>query len=404
MNDLEIPDLINTRQRALIDQFIDVRSRTVAICSHLEAEDHVVQPVPYVSPPKWHLAHSSWFFETFILLKSAPDYEPFDPQFGFLFNSYYESLGKRVLRTDRGNITRPGVSQVIAYRKYVDAELISFLKQKDHPSSVIEVLSIGLQHEMQHQELLLSDLKFILGHNPTFPVYDLENTIDQTPVAGGNEYLHFEAGIYQIGAGINTGNDATAFHFDNEEDRHKVYLESFEIAESLVTFGDYIGFIEAGGYQNFKYWHSDAWAWIEENEIKAPMYMHREGEGWYRYTLSGYKPINKKDALLHVSYYEAYAFAQYKGCRLPTEFEWEAAADRLRWGDAWEWTNSAYLPYPGFKTAPGAIGEYNGKFMINQMVLRGASRATSPNHSRKTYRNFFHPHLQWQYSGIRLAQ
>lgn len=262
----------------------------------------------------------------------------------------------------------------------------------------MDVLNLGLQHEMQHQELLLSDIKYILGHNPTFPVYNKDSKIDSVAVNESPEFIKLKEGLYEIGF------DGEGFSFDNEWNRHKVYLQDFEISSQPVTFGEYLEFMNAGGYSNFKYWHSDGWAWVNLNKINAPMFVFEENGNWYRYTLSGYKQINPNETLMHISYYEASAFAAWKGARLPTEFEWEVAADKFEWGNCWEWTNSAYLPYPGFKSAPGAIGEYNGKFMVNQMVLRGCSKATAPGHSRKSYRNFFHPHLQWQFAGLRLAR
>lgn len=385
-------------QKQIVDQFIAVRKRTEAICQPLQKEDYVVQPVGDVSPPKWHLAHSTWFFETFFLSEISTDYQKFDPDFNYLFNSYYESVGKRVLRTNRGNITRPGVDKIYAYRNYVDEGIVKVLQEKKIGDDLLTIIQLGLQHEMQHQELLLTDIKYIFGHNPIFPVYDDSCEIDRISIVSEQSFIHVDQGIYEIGF------QGSGFSFDNELNRHKVYLHDFEISSQPVTFGEYIEFLEDGGYKNFKYWHSDGWAWVNENKIAAPMFMYEQNGKWFRYTLSGYRPIDPKDTLMHISFYEASAYAAWKGCRLPTEFEWEAASELFAWGNCWEWTNSAYLPYPGFKTAQGAIGEYNGKFMINQMVLRGGSKATFPGHSRNTYRNFFHPHLQWQYAGLRLAR
>jgi|SRR5690554_201795 len=385
-------------QFSLIDKFISVRAHTEEICRPLQIEDYVVQPAPDISPPKWHLAHSSWFFEAFFLPKALPGYIPFDKDFNFLFNSYYETIGKRVLRADRGNITRPGVEKIYAYRKYVTTHVEKALKKNDLSDELKEVIVLGMNHEMQHQELLLSDIKYILGHNPIFPMYDKTCFVDSVEINGKADFIPVDQGIYEIGF------SGEGFSFDNEWNKHRVYLHDFEIASQPVRIGEFIEFIEDGGYQSFKYWHSEAWAWVNQNNITAPLYMHKQDNAWYHYTLSGYKPVNPNDTLMHISFYEASAYAAWKGLRLPTEFEWEAAADLFKWGNCWEWTNSAYLPYPGFKPAPGAIGEYNGKFMVNQMVLRGASLATSPGHSRKTYRNFFHPHLQWQFAGLRLAK
>lgn len=388
----------NTSVASLSNRFESIRQRTEAICKPLEIEDYVVQPVDYVSPPKWHLAHTTWFFETFFLKEVYRNYKPFHPDFNFLFNSYYETVGARVLRTDRGNITRPGVKQLMEYRNYVNSKVKEALEQETILPDLSAIIELGLQHEMQHQELLLSDLKYILGHNPIFPVYDPDNKIDRIKSSEKSDFISIDAGNYKIGF------QGDGFSFDNELNRHTVYVHDFEIASEPVKFGDFIAFIEDGGYRRFEFWHSDAWAWVQENNITAPMYIHKENEKWMRYTLGGYKEVNPNEILVHVSYYEAAAFASWKKMRLPTEFEWEIASDKFSWGKVWEWTNSAYLPYPGFTKAPGALGEYNGKFMVNQMVLRGASTATTPGHSRKSYRNFFHPFLQWQYAGIRLAR
>lgn len=390
----ETPNLKNQIEA----QFILIRKRTEAICQPLETEDYVVQPITDVSPPKWHLAHTTWFFETFFLEEVWPGYKRFDSDFNYLFNSYYESVGKRVLRTNRGNITRPGVDKIYAYRKYVDEHIAKVLNEKTLSAGHLEIIQLGLQHEMQHQELLLTDIKYILGHNPIFPVYTSDCKLDRVPVKQSAKFLFVDQGIYEIGF------QGSGFSFDNESKCHKVYLDDFEIHSQPATFGEYIEFINSGGYRNFKYWHSDGWTWVKENKIASPMFMYEQNGEWFRYTLSGYSPINPNDTLMHINFYEASAFAAWKRCRLPTEFEWEAAADMFEWGNCWEWTNSAYLPYPGFKAAAGAIGEYNGKFMVNQMVLRGASKATYETHSRKSYRNFFHPHLQWQFAGLRLAR
>lgn len=380
-----------------IDKYKTVRSRTVDICSELKPEDMVVQPIEDVSPPKWHLAHSTWFFETFVLSAFSQDYKVFDPDFGFLFNSYYNSLGERVLRANRGNLSRPTSAEVLIYRAYVDAKLVDFLERTELSEVQTEVIELGLQHEMQHQELLLTDIKYILGMNPIFPEYD-NQTLTDIVIESETGYIKVSEGVYPVGF------DGNSFCFDNELGRHNVYLHDFQISKSLVTFSDYIEFIDAGGYQNFKLWHAEGWDWVNKNQIKSPMHMYKVNGDWMRYTLSGFNKVKGEEILLHVNYYEASAFAAWKGMRLPTEFEWEIASKQLDWGKAWEWTNSAYLPYPKFNIADGAIGEYNGKFMINQMVLRGASEATFPGHSRATYRNFFHPHLQWQFSGIRLVK
>lgn len=379
----------------LSDHYNSVRKHTETICQTLKTEDFVPQPVNFVSPPKWHLAHTTWFFEQFILKEHLPDYKVFQDDFCFLFNSYYNTVGKRVFRADRGNITRPGVDEVFEYRAYVDMHMQILLQLKSE--ELKKLLELGLHHEQQHQELLLTDIKYILGNNPIFPVFnedfDWEN--DTNCETG---FIKIEEGIYEI------GHDGEAFSFDNEHGKHKVYLHEFEISKALVTNAEFLEFINAGGYQNFKYWLDEGWSWVTENKIQAPLYWHKIEGQWFYYTNNGLQEVNIEAILTHVSFFEASAFAEWKKMRLPTEFEWEIASDKFNWGKRWEWTNSAYLPYPNFKKPEGAIGEYNGKFMINQMVLRGSSCATSPNHSRKTYRNFFHTDERWQYIGIRLVK
>jgi ergothioneine biosynthesis protein EgtB len=373
-----------------------VRKHSINICSHLAIEDFVAQPIADVSPPKWHLAHVTWFFETFLLVEHCKGYKVFDPQFAFLFNSYYVSAGERMLRPDRGNMTRPTVSEIYKYREYVDQAMEEFLST-ELSDTLSPILEIGLNHEQQHQELLLYDIKYILGHNPLFPVYDKK--FEEYRVENlKQQFIPVKKGNYKI------GHQGAGFAFDNERERHEVHLEGAQISNKLVTNGEYAEFIESGAYADHQFWHSDARTWIEENAITAPLYWHKEAGEWHHYTLAGYKKIVRDAPVMHISFYEAFAFAEWKGMRLPTEFEWEVVEDQLDWGQRWEFTGSAYLPYPGYKRPPGAIGEYNGKFMVNQMVLRGSSLATAENHSRKTYRNFFHPHLQWQMNGIRLAK
>ncbi|MBP1652867.1 MAG: sulfatase maturase, partial [Bacteroidetes bacterium] len=308
----------------------------------------------------------------------------------------YESVGARVIRTDRGNLSRPGVADVYRYREYVDKEMGKLLAQ-DISKELHALITLGLNHEEQHQELLVTDIKYILGHNPLFPAYQEDYNFKEQPVASSH-FIAFPAGIYEIGY---TGE---GFCFDNELNRHKVYLEEFSISSALVTNAEYLEFMKAGGYTDFRHWHAEGWDWVKTNKINAPLYWHEVDGDWMNYTLKGFRAIDPSMPLAHISYYEAAAFAAWKGLRLPTENEWEAAAPQLAWGERWEWTESAYLPYPGFVKAPGAIGEYNGKFMVSQMVLRGGSVATPPGHSRITYRNFFHPPLRWQYTGIRLAK
>lgn len=382
--------------QVLLEQYTTVRQYTEFLCEPLEVEDYVVQPVAYVSPPKWHLGHTTWFFETFILSPHVAGYQVFDKQYNYVFNSYYETVGARVVRTDRGNLSRPSVADIYRYRMYVDEQMEAFLNKGLLTEDVTELLMLGLHHEQQHQELLLTDVKYILGHNPLFPRY--ADGVERRDAAGKEvAMLHVPEGKYEIGF------QGSGFCYDNERARHTTYLHGFAIASRLVTNGEYLDFIEDGGYQDFRHWHAEGWDWIRAQQARAPLYWHLiDGKRMY-YTLQGLQQIDLDAAVCHVNFYEAAAYAAWKGMRLPTEGEWEVASDQLGWGDRWEWTGSAYLPYPGFQKAAGAIGEYNGKFMVNQMVLRGASVATSPGHSRPTYRNFFQAEHQWQFTGIRLC-
>lgn len=380
----------------LTDSFNKLRERSEEICKPLQTEDYVVQPVEDVSPPKWHLGHSTWFFETFVLAPHLKGYRRYNPDFDYIFNSYYETLGARVLRTDRGNLSRPTIDEIYSYRSHIDDAMMELLRG-DISDELSETIILGLNHEEQHQELLCTDIKYILGHNPLFPAYKSESVSSFDYGVKHEDHIDIMANIYDIGF------EGSSFCFDNELCRHKVYLQDYRLSATLVTNGEYLEFITAGGYQNFRFWHAEGWDWVNKNNIKAPLYWHLMGGAWMNYTLQGLQPVDPDAAVCHVSYYEAAAYAAWKGARLPTEFEWEVASPQLNWGKRWEWTESAYLPYPGFKKAEGALGEYNGKFMVNQKVLRGASEVTPANHSRNTYRNFFHPHLRWQYTGVRLA-
>ena len=387
----------------LLKKYIEIRNHSEEICKPLKTEDYVVQPIVDVSPPKWHIGHTTWFFETFILKPNMETYEEFDPQYNYVFNSYYETVGARVIRTDRGNLSRPTVEDIYKFRRHVDDAMTEFLK-KPLTKELEELIELGLNHEQQHQELLATDIKYILGNNPLFPPYKFEVGNNENNIQSknndlvANDYVKIKKGIYKI------GHEGNEFCFDNELTRHEVLLQDFSIANNLVTNGGFMEFMDAGGYKNFNYWHAEGWDWVKTNNINSPLYWHFINGEWFNYTLQGLQKIDLSGALCHVSFYEASAYASWKGMRLPTEFEWEIAAQQFEWGQRWEWTGSAYLPYPGFSKAPGAIGEYNGKFMVNQMVLRGASEVTPQGHSRITYRNFFHPHLRWQYTGIRLAQ
>ncbi|MEZ0486748.1 ergothioneine biosynthesis protein EgtB [Fibrella aquatica] len=382
---------------ALADAFHQVRDQSVRLCAGLETEDFVVQPMVDASPPKWHLGHTTWFWETFVLIPNVPDYQVFNNQFNYVFNSYYETVGRRTLRTMRGNLSRPTVAEVYRYRDYVDEQMNRFLTENELATELESLLVLGLEHEKQHQELLITDIKYTLGHNPLFPALDIPVSEHESEQPGTSITIH--EGVYTIGY------QGSGFSFDNELGVHKVYLNETTLAGNLVTNAEYVAFIEAGGYSQFQHWLSDGWAWVNATKAEAPLYWHKLDGRWHNYTFAGLEPIDPDAPVCHVNFYEADAYARWRGTRLPTEFEWETAALRgnLNWGKRWEWTSSAYLPYPGFKTVPGAVGEYNGKFMSGQMVLRGASVATPPNSSRPTYRNFFQPDKQWQYTGIRLV-
>jgi ergothioneine biosynthesis protein EgtB len=383
--------------RHLLEKYEKTRKFTESIFKPLATEDYMAQPITNISPPKWSLGHTTWFFETFVLSNYQPGYQLFDKRFPFLFNSYYNNAGDRILRHRRGDLTRPTVDEVYDYRRYVDAAMKSFV-ENDIPREAMDLVELGIQHEEQHQELFWTDLKFTLSLNPMDVAYEGQLPFTDASEAAEMNFIPFHEGIVEIGA------SGDGFCYDNELGRHKVFLHDFEIADRLVTNGEFIKFIEQGGYQDFNCWHDEGWKWVHDEKIDAPLYWEKIDGVWTRYTLAGRQEVNPLEALAHISFYEAFAYAEWKGLRLPTEFEWEAASDSFQWGKRWEWTNSAYLPYPGFSKAEGAVGEYNGKFMVNQMVLRGASAATTPGHSRKTYRNFFHPWERWQFTGIRLAR
>jgi len=355
----------------------------------------VPQAAVFVSPAKWHLAHTTWFFEEFVLKKYTTDYREFHPDFGFLFNSYYQSVGARTLRQNRGLITRPDVAEVHAYRQHVDQHMERFLQEAG--PDALALVELGLQHEQQHQELLLSDIKYLLFQNPTFPAYQPESAPEFSHNAERGS-LTIDEGMYMIGY---AGQD---FCFDNEKASHKIYCPETTLSRELVTNAAFLEFIRDGGYRDFRLWLDEGWQQLQASGRQAPLYWLQREDAWFCYTLAGLQPIDPQAILCHVSFYEAAAFASWAGMRLPTEFEWEVAQAQFAWGSRWEWTHSAYLPYPGFETAAGAVGEYNGKFMMNQMVLRGASLATPAGHSRATYRNFFPPDAAWQFSGIRLAR
>lgn len=379
----------------MIERYFTTRKYTEFICEPLVPEDYVVQPAPYVSPAKWHLAHTAWFFEELILSKFLSDYKPFHPRYSFLFNSYYEGLGEHLQQADRGNLSRPTLDEIQEYRAYVDQHMIRLFAGL--PPQAEALVELGINHEQQHQELLYTDIKYALGNNPLFPLYHVD--FQETPEAErDHDYLQVAEGEYTIGS------NGQSFSFDDEQPLHRVYLRAFSVRKSLVTNGEYLEFMNADGYRDYRHWLSDGWSWVQENRITKPLYwLHAQGT-WYRYALSGLEKINPDEPVTHISFYEASAFAEWRGMRLPTEFEWEVASRFLNWGLRWEHTNSAFLPYPGYKKPEGPISEYNGKFMVNTMVLRGASVVTPANHSRPSYRNFFYPHLRWQFNGIRLCK
>lgn len=381
----------------LVTAYQNVRNYTEKLCEPLETEDFIPQPIVDVSPAKWNIAHTTWFFEEMILKRFVTDYKVFDERFGFLFNSYYNTIGERTPRDYRGALSRPTVSEVFAFRKYLD-ERMSNLLSTNFTADLVELVTLGLNHEQQHQELFLTDLKYTLSINPLFPAYRDGFAPEEKTESSTGDLVEIGEGIYEIGF------EGDGFCFDNELTRHKVFLNDFAICDRVVTNAEFIEFVDAGGYTDFRFWHSEGWDWVNRDEVRSPLYWNKIDGEWNHFTLGGLRPLPMDAPVCHVSFYEASAFAEWKGMRLPTEFEWEVASDRFDWGKRWEWTNSAYLPYPGFAKAAGAVGEYNGKFMVNQMVLRGASVVTPEGHSRPSYRNFFHPYLRWQFTGIRLAK
>ncbi|MFU8813742.1 MAG: ergothioneine biosynthesis protein EgtB [Pseudomonadales bacterium] len=425
----------------LATRYEQVRKTTEAICRPLAIEDYGVQPMADASPPKWHLAHTTWFFETFLLKAFVTGYRPFHERFEYLFNSYYNGIGHPYPRARRGALSRPTVAEVLQYREHVDAAMAALLARGDE--QIDSRIELGLHHEQQHQELLLTDIKYTLGTNPLLPAY--RSDLCTAAAAGPNDrartrtYTEFDGGIIGIGAAADEG-----FCFDNELPRHEVMLRPFALADAPVTNGEFLAFVEDAGYERPELWLSDGWAALSAApSIRAadrppaadgrsgPLYWYRRDGEWYEYRLSGPTPVEPRAPVAHVNYYEADAFARWSGRRLPTEQEWERAAVgrpvsgnfadtqalhplpparpeagslRALFGDVWEWTSSPYMPYPGYRPLPGTLGEYNGKFMSNQLVLRGGSCVTQPNHMRLTYRNFFYPGDRWQFSGIRLAQ
>jgi ergothioneine biosynthesis protein EgtB len=425
------PDGCTDREAALA-RFEAVRSASEALAANLTPEDQSIQSMPDVSPTKWHLAHTTWFFETFILNRFDPEYRVFDPAFAYLFNSYYEAAGPRHPRLQRGLLSRPTVDIVGAYRDHVGAAMGRFAERAGEAAwaEAAELIELGLHHEQQHQELILMDIKHVFSVNPLLPAYQAPRPQIAAP-APARGWVDFAGGLVEIG---HRGN---GFAFDNESPRHKVWLDPFRLAAYPVTCGDFLDFIEAGGYREPEFWLSDGWATVRAEGWEAPLYWRREGKEWSIFTLGGLRRLNPAEPLCHVSFFEADAFAKWAGKRLPTEAEWELAAEgvavagnfadrcdfhpaveaatpapqsgdaitpRQMFGDVWEWTASPYIPYPRFRAAKGAIGEYNGKFMCNQMVLRGGAAVTPGGHVRPSYRNFFPPSARWAFAGLRLAE
>jgi ergothioneine biosynthesis protein EgtB len=427
----EHPSSIQPSPRhTLLERYHAVRAFTEQLCRPLEIEDYVVQSMPDVSPTKWHIAHTSWFFETFILQPTISNYASLHPQYNYLFNSYYNTVGTRHCRPKRGLISRPTVQEVFTYRHYVDEHMHNLLEQCDDGQleHIAPIITLGIHHEQQHQELMVTDIKHVLSCNPLHPVYR-ERTPQTVSAVPPLEWISYPEGIVQVGY---AGND---FYYDNEGPRHRQFVEPYQLASRLTTNGEYIAFIEDGGYKNPLLWLSNGWNTVQSEEWEAPLYWEKQDGRWFAMDLNGFHEVDPNEPVCHVSYYEADAYARWANARLATEVEWEVAAQNMpitgnfveseqfhpvalqqqtangtitqpqqMYGDVWEWTQSAYLGYPGYKPAPGAIGEYNGKFMCNQFVLRGGSCATSITHIRPTYRNFFPPDARWQFMGIRLAR
>jgi ergothioneine biosynthesis protein EgtB len=406
-----------------------VRRFSEALCQPLVTEDYVIQSMPDISPTKWHLAHTSWFFETFVVAPLSPDYRSPHPQYAYLFNSYYVGAGERHCRPQRGLLSRPTVEEVYRYRAHVDEHLLALLDRLEAPqlAALLPVLELGLHHEQQHQELMLTDIKHVFSVNPLRPAYapqpQAQHRSDAVPALLWRTYPE---GLYWL------GHSGAGFIFDNEAPRHRVFLETFQLASRLVTVGEYLAFMADGGYTRPEWWLSEGWQTVQTAGWQAPLYWEQHQGHWWLMTLTGMRQVDENEPVCHVSYYEADAYARWAGARLPTEAEWEiaaaeatragnfvesstwhpvpvAAADASRplaqmFGDVWEWTQSPYAPYPGYRPVAGTLGEYNGKFMCNQFVLRGGSCATSVSHIRPTYRNFFPAHARWQFMGIRLAR
>ena len=424
------PTKRTSRPRAcrLIEQFRRVRDFSTRLCRSLEPEDYVVQSMPDVSPTKWHLAHTSWFFETFVVKVWMQRYRSEVPQYAYLFNSYYNAAGDMHRRDLRGLISRPTVAETYRFRESIDQCVIKLIEDADDAllAEIEPVLTLGVHHEQQRQELLVTNIKYDFSQNPLYPIFQPIAAKPQTCKVAPQHFVEFDEAIVMI------GHAGAGFSYDNEGPRHRALVPRFSLSNRLITNGEFMAFMEAGGYARPEFWLSLGWTTVNEQRWRAPLYWVQRDGTWWNFTLSGFRPVNESEPVTHVSYFEADAYANWDGARLPTEFEWERAASDLPiegnfvdaqlfhpaparaaetenallqvFGDVWEWTRSAYLPYPGYRAVPGALGEYNGKFMCNQMVLRGGSCATSHSHIRPTYRNFFQPEKRWQFTGIRLAR
>ena len=411
---------------ALNNRYTAVRQATMTLIAGLSAEDCALQSMPDASPLKWHLAHTSWFFETFVLEQNVPGYQHFHPQFRMLFNSYYVGVGERHPRAERGLLSRPSLEDIVRYRRHVDASMQQLMNDvTSMPPSLCELIELGLNHEQQHQELMLTDLKHLLSRNPLKPAYRVTPFVPTNMPAAALQWIAFSGGLQAL------GHDGDEFSFDNELPRHRVFLENYVLASRLVTNSEYLAFMDDGGYARPDLWLSEGWDMSQVQRWQAPLYWEKRDGQWQMFTLSGMEKVDPAAPVCHVSYFEADAYARWADARLPSEAEWEVAAMQADaesnfmedgtlcplpasatgrlvlqqlFGDVWEWTHSSYAPYPGYRTAPGAVGEYNGKFMVNQYVLRGGSFATPRSHIRATYRNFFPATARWQFSGIRLAR
>ena len=394
---------VTGRPATAATDYCEVRSLTERLAAPLGPEDQTVQSMPDVSPTKWHRAHTTWFFETFVLEPLAPGYSAFDEQYRVLFNSYYEAVGPRSPRNERGLITRPGIEEVARYRRHVDEHVLDLLDGEVAPE-LATLVELGRHHEQQHQELLVMDIEHVLSRNPLRPAYG-PLPWEGTATTGGDGWTEHDGGIVPI------GHDGDGFAFDNEGPRHDALLQPFAIADSLVTCGDWLAFIDDGGYRRPELWMSDGWHTVQDRGWTAPDYWDDDDGSWSVFSLAGRQPVDPAVPVNHVSWYEADAYARWADARLPTEAEWEVAAPDPDtdapggwYGAVWQWTSSPYNAYPGFKAPVGAVGEYNGKFMVNQQVLRGSARITAPGHARRTYRNFFPASARWMYGGLRLAR